>query len=297
MQRRSRLALSALAALAGLAGAAGLAARTMTPPSVLAIDWRMESAAFGGISGFDVTPDGQDFVAVGDNGTILAGHLLREGGQLVGIAAGPPHWLPAEAGPWDEFYPEDAEGVSLDATGRLTISYEGYTRVWRLAPGPLPERIEQDPAFWRMHGNGSLEAVATLADGTILAMPELPATRDAYPVYLHDASGWRQPFSLARDGFWRAVGADVGPDGRLYLLERQFLGFGFMSRIRRFDLAPGAGRLPGELLYRSPPGRHGNLEGIGIWRDGDGNLRAVMVSDDNFLPIQRSQVVEAILAP
>lgn len=88
------------------------------------------------------------------------------------------------------------------------------------------------------------------------------------------------------------VAADFGPDGRLYLLERDFRGIGgFASRLRRFDLTERG--FDGETtLFQTPFSLHDNLEGLSIWRDAQGGLRATMISDDNFLFVQQTQIVE-----
>jgi len=97
--------------------------------------------------------------------------------------------------------------------------------------------------------------------------------------------------ALPRIGVFRPVAADFGPDGRFYLLERRFHGpGGFSSRLRRFDLGP-KGFSSGQVLLQTKAGRHDNLEGLSIWRGPDG-LRATMISDDNFLFMQVTEIVE-----
>ena len=91
---------------------------------------------------------------------------------------------------------------------------------------------------------------------------------------------------LARDGF-AVTGADLGPDGRLYVLERNFTGLGFRSRLRRVNM-DGSEE---EILLTTPTGTHDNLEGVAIWADDQG-LRATMISDDNFRFFQRTEVVD-----
>lgn len=87
------------------------------------------------------------------------------------------------------------------------------------------------------------------------------------------------------------MGADIGPDGRFYLLEREFTGVGFRSRVRRFDMSDTA--LTNEItLIESHLLRHDNLEGISVWRDAAGALRLTMISDDNFNFFQRTELVE-----
>ncbi|SNT22177.1 esterase-like activity of phytase family protein [Tropicimonas sediminicola] len=294
MRRRPRLALTLLVALAGVAG---VAARSHAPATVTRVDWHGDAELFGGWSGIDVSDDGATFWAVSDAGLITRGRLLRQNGQLVGIEAEAPWTIAGERTPENLFLGSDSEGISIASDGSLAISYEGMNRVWLYDdPHARATRLDQAGAFLELENNKGLEAVATAPDGALLAIPEnLPEGWEDYPVFRHAGDRWDQPFALEQEGLWRSVGADFGPDGRLYLLERKFVAIGFASRIRRFDLSDPAEVKPGETIFSSPVGRHDNLEGIGIWRDPDGRLRAVMVSDDNFLPFLRSEIVEAIL--
>ena len=45
------------------------------------------------------------------------------------------------------------------------------------------------------------------------------------------------------------------------------------------------------LLLESTTLQYDNLEGIAVWKDGLG-IRITMISDDNFLPVQRTELVE-----
>jgi hypothetical protein len=76
------------------------------------------------------------------------------------------------------------------------------------------------------------------------------------------------------------------------VLEREFYGLmGFASRLTRYEVGS-AGLGPAEVMFKSPIGFHDNLEGVAIWRDAAGHLRATMVADDNFLPFLSSGLVE-----
>ena len=97
------------------------------------------------------------------------------------------------------------------------------------------------------------------------------------------------------DAEFLPVGADFGPDGALYLLERDFTGFGFRSRVRRFDITGPARGGAGEILLQSRARQFDNLEGLSVWRDEAGRIRLTMVSDDNFLFVQRTELVEYVL--
>jgi hypothetical protein len=87
------------------------------------------------------------------------------------------------------------------------------------------------------------------------------------------------------------VGADFRPDGRFYLLERSFGPLGFRSRVRSWHLAEDGGQ--DERLHLQTERRtHDNLEGLAVWRDSADRIRLTMISDDNFLFFQSTEVVE-----
>ncbi len=88
-------------------------------------------------------------------------------------------------------------------------------------------------------------------------------------------------------------GADVGPDGMLYVLERDFAVFGFRSRVRRFA-RDGSDET---VILESRTGQHDNLEGISVWRDAAGDIRITMVADDNFGAFQRNEIVDYRVLP
>jgi hypothetical protein len=50
-----------------------------------------------------------------------------------------------------------------------------------------------------------------------------------------------------------------------------------------------------ENLFATGQLSHENLEGISVWTHQKGATRVTMISDDNFLPILSSEVVEYIL--
>jgi len=60
--------------------------------------------------------------------------------------------------------------------------------------------------------------------------------------------------------------------------------------VRRFALSDSA-LGPPEVLLETTPLQYDNLEGIAVWQDAQG-IRLTMISDDNFLFVQRTEVVE-----
>ena len=81
----------------------------------------------------------------------------------------------------------------------------------------------------------------------------------------------------------------------LYLLQRDFRGLGgFANRLIRVDLTKATGpdtQLDEQVLLQTNYHQYGNLEGLSIWKDGQG-LRATMISDDNFLMLLQTEIVE-----
>ncbi len=297
MPRRARGALTAL--LLAVAGPGGSTPPGSAPPAT-AFVWRMPAAGFGGFSGLWVAPDGGRFVAVGDRGAVATGRLLRDGaGAIAGVEGAALGRLRDAAGrplrdPWT-----DAEGLAVAPDGTLHVAFEARHRIVRLAAPEAPaEALPAHPDFARLPPNKGIEALAIDGRGRLLAIPERPAgAAEALPVYRFEGGSWRRAFALPFEAPWLVAAADVGPDGGLYLLERDLrLPFGFRSRVRRFALAE-AGAGGGAVLWETRAGQFGNLEGLAVWRDAAGALRLTMISDDNLLPVLTTSFVEVVLAP
>ncbi len=288
--RRHLVALIAL-----LAVACGVSPEPVGPARFLSA-WTFEPDKewLGGFSGLD-SPDGQRFAMVSDQGYYVLGRFRREDGRITGFdrfrvytQAHPPGRRHGVG--------RDAEGLVWDG-GRLAVSREGVHEVWRNDdPAGPPEVLPRHPDFVTLPVNKSLEALAGEADGTLLTLPET-ARGGVFQLYRWDGADWRRSAMLsASDGF-SAVGADIGPDGWFYLLERRLhLPFRFSSRVRRFRIESDR-VLAEETVLRTAPGVHDNLEGLTVWRDARGDLRLTMVSDDNFLRMQRTEFVEYVVPP
>lgn len=258
--------------------------------------WRDPMPGFGGLSAIDLAPDGLGFVAVSDHAAIFSGRLRRgRQGEVVGVDLAPdmPVIPLSHHGTPVQFNMTDAEGVAIAPDGGLYVSYELEDRVVRYGPEGRKWLGEDWPeAFRSFEANAGIEALAIDAEGRLWAMPEKSPDPATIPVYRREGRDWTQPLDLRRDGTWRPVGADFGPDGRLYLLERDYWPMlGFMSRVRRiaFD---GNKIVEDQVLMQSEAGIYDNLEGLAVWQDRDGAIRLTMISDDNFLPTQQTEIVD-----
>ena len=146
-----------------------------------------------------------------------------------------------------------------------------------------------------MSNNKGLEALATTPDGWILAIAEKPASKGC-PVFLIRYSGEVDRAWLPSNNRHYVTGADVGPDGRLYVLMRDFsLLLGISILIDRYDLDEDGYPLAEtrERLARFDNATGiDNMEGISLWTDEQGATRLALISDDNYNGFQRTLLMD-----
>ncbi|MEO9515199.1 MAG: esterase-like activity of phytase family protein [Paracoccaceae bacterium] len=235
---------------------------------------------FGGLSAIEISSDGAEAFLVSDRGALFRADISRQSGKLTNISV---ERLPQSLRGFD------SEGLAIDADGQWFVSLEGRSQVRALPKRRLPRH----PDFRQFPGNGGLEALAIDRDGALWTLPETSALqRHPIPIYRFADRRWTIPRTLPRDGLFLPVGADFGPDGKLYILERHLNVLGFRTRVRR--ITPGQ-TTPPETLLKTAALTHGNLEGIAVWQDTQGRVRVTMVSDNNFKPYLRSEMVEYVL--
>jgi len=253
--------------------------------------WSSEAKDFGGFSGLELSDDGESFTTITDRGiSVTTGDFIRKNGVITGVANAQTVSFPRPDGALEKHW-ADSEGLAIAPDRTIYISAEGPRhQVYEFPVGatkaiPLPRH----PDFANLQPNSSLEALAIGPDGALYTIPERSGrmTRP-FPVYRYKDGSWDIPFRIRREGEHLVSGADVGPDNRLYILERDFTGIGFKSRVRRFNL-DGSEET---TVLNTHNGTHDNLEGISVWRDPEGHLRMTMISDDNFNFFQQTEIVE-----
>lgn len=291
MRKRTQLGLT-IAVLVTL-GLQSSASAPVPEGFVGSFRWSINDPAFGGLSGIEVDDTGAGFVAISDRGNFFSGTLHRNAnGRVDDVTAVVVTPVVGREGKRLRKGKLDTEGLAI-AAGGIYVSLEGPAQVVRfktLAGGGKALVSADD--FADMQRNSSLEALAIDTEGALYTLPERSGRLDEpFPVYRFK-DGWTQPFSISRIGDYLPTAADFGPDGRLYVLEREFHGLlGFQSRVRRFVVTPDSIDA-GETMFETAIGQHDNLEGLSVWRDGDGALRLTMISDDNFRFFQSTQIVE-----
>ena len=253
--------------------------------------------AFGGFSAIHVYPGGRRFLATSDRGHFMTGEIARNAETITAVDKIQLTPIHNPKGKPLRKHKVDAEGLAVRDDGQIFVSFEANHRVWtyQSKEGPAA-RLPRHADFKTLQNNSSLEALAIDNRGLLYTIPERSGNlHRPFPVYRYSGGKWDRKLSLPRLGEHLVVGADFGPHGYFYLLERHYATLqGFSTRIRRFTLtAKGFGQ--GETLLQTPVGRHDNLEGISVWQDDLGNTRITLIADDNFRFFQRTEIVEYML--
>jgi hypothetical protein len=273
-----------------------LLAQAQTLTSVGRIVLKLDLEGFGGLSGIEVSPDG-NFLAISDQGRFVEGSITRIDGEIRGATIAPLRLILDSKGNPLTGYHTNAEGLAIGPDGSIYIAFEGNHRIMRHETlTAAAEFLPKHPDFRNLQNNSGLEALAINADGVLLTIPERSGKETRpFPVYRFDGTEWSQTTSIPRDGQFLVTGADFGPDGRLYVLERAFkVPVGFSMRIRRFTFVNDT-LIDGETLLVVRTNRLDNMEGISVWVDEHGQTRLTLVSDDNFNPLLRTVIAEYLV--
>jgi hypothetical protein len=253
---------------------------------------------FGGLSGLWLASDGARLIAASDRGTLwLAGLEHADEGTLLGFAG----WQPIEPGTAVGDPPErDLEALAVSGE-HLVIAYEGAHRLRRL-PLDAPERPAAalaTPAPLAEPHNVGIEALVAMADGALLAIAEgvrSPSGDHAAWLIEGDRTAW---LAYAPASGFAPTGADRLDDA-IFVLERRVSLGGLSARVVMLDAAdvrPGARLVGRELGVLQPPALSENFEGIAARRAPDGGVLLYLLSDDNFIPLMRTLLLQFALRP
>ncbi len=260
---------------------------------------------FGGLSGLAISADGSRLSAVTDKGDwVHFSPTLSPSGQLTGIAAAQiGDLLNLDGKPLRKKRNSDAESL-ITIDGGFAVSFERRHRLWfyRGTPNPLRARPTEFalPALSRaMPANKGMETLARLRDGRLIAIAEeFPKDAPYSQGWMFEKDRWHG-FRYRRHALFVPVGAAVLPDGRLLVLERRysFIG-GFGTRLVAIypgSIRPGADITGRELARFERPLITENFEGIAAYRNAAGKTVLYLISDDNFIALQRTILLKFAL--
>lgn len=275
---------------------------------------RSDRREVGGLSGLVISDAGRSFLSLSDDGVMVRARLDRdESGRPIGLSAASIRRLVTSKGPLPRNKAlSDTESIDVftDDGGRRfgVVSFEQRPMVM---VGPLEAdgfvgvltAMDLPKDVRRLQANRGLESVAALPAGNSLGGRFIilaeEAERGATTV---DQPGWviggvaPLGFRVRRLNGYDLTDAKIGPDGRLYVLERTFsLAEGVRCRIRSFslsDIRPGA-VIDGDTIFEASLAEEiDNMEGLAIWKTASGETRISLISDDNHLFIQRTLYLE-----
>lgn len=249
-----------------------------------------EGDAFGGFSGLVVDTDSKGLIAINDKGDWWqapfdpSGTNPPQGGTVAPYAPG------AKADKTDL----DAESL-VRARGGFLVAFEQRHRLeWVARPGALPE-----PAgflapidFAGISDNSGMEAIVMLSPERLLAFSERGLNQDGVlKAWLVDGEAVK-PISFRPPKNFAPTDAALLPDGDVLLLLRHYSAVDGVAvrvhRIKAADLVPGAVLVGEEVLELKTDQSVDNMEGLDLITLGDNIVRLVMISDDNFNPLQRT---------
>jgi hypothetical protein len=264
---------------------------------------------FGGLSGLRLDAKGERFIAISDKGSWFTGRIVYNGREMTGlddVEASPmlgPDGKPITSRGWF-----DSESIALDGS-MVYIGLERVNQVLRFdfAKGftrASGEVVPLPPAARKLPFNKGLEALVMVPKGfalagTLLAISERGLDAQGNILAFLVGGKTQGQFTVRRTDSFDVSDAVLLPSGDLLLLERKFSLLGGIGiRIRRIALAsvaPGA-VIDGPSIFNADLGNEiDNMEGIDAHVTPDGQTILTLVSDDNFLMIQRNLLLQFTL--
>lgn len=270
------------------------------------------SSLLGAISSIRFRPDGQSFLAVMDTGHWVEGEIARDAeGRLAQVGDLKVTSMIDAKGRTEQVKSAmDSEGLAL-RDGEALVSFE-QTNLVSIYPDPgfaqsrplknLPILIPRA----ELRSNRGLETIvvspkSSPLEGAVLVVSELSYDAAGH-LYAAVLDGPRKGvFGVVRKEPFAVTDGAFLPDGDLLLLERRFSfaeGIGMqIRRIRGEDIKPGA-VVDGEVIMQADMGYQiDNMEGLDIFAGPGGDIRIILVSDDNHSILERNLMLEFRLVP
>ncbi|MBL8550026.1 MAG: esterase-like activity of phytase family protein [Hyphomonadaceae bacterium] len=272
------------------------------------IELTSRDRAFGGLSDLSVGADGA-LIAISDSGMWLRAQLQSdETGAPRALSGVRLAVLRDERGRrFKSGATRDSEGLARLSDGRLAVSYERETRVLvhdldALGPTAAGARGPRLRGVEDLHPNTTLEAITQLRDGRLL----IGAERDAHgyaPFWITPLDAQAPVATIGRLKLpfgYGLSGMALLPDGDVVALIRAYGPVvGAYARLLRLDgaaLEQGIVRATPLAQLRAPLPLD-NFEGVAAAALPGGGARLYLVSDDNYMPTQRTLLYVFDLTP
>lgn len=257
-----------------------------------------EDDDFGGISGITLSENGENFVLLSDKSFFFKGKIIRDNlNKIIDLKIREKGQLSSSKGEILTGKNIDSESIVKKDKRGYYISFESNNRIMYHETLKSPGKfIPEHPDFDKLLFNDGIEALAIKDNGELYALPELPPKgKDFHPIYKFYNNSWTIIDKIKIDQGFKIVDAEMIDDENLITLERKFSFYdGFKIRLRRIKFEKDIIK-NSEILLESLPWEYYNFEGLGKWKDSNGNIYLTLVSDNQFSPLLKTEVKEFIL--
>ena len=270
--------------------------------------WRLEQVNYlnidrnekdyGGFSGLLISNEGTEALVVTDKSFFFVLELRRdENDILTGYSVIRKGRILSSKGEHLNGRNTDSESIVIDENNNYYISFESNHRIMMHAEvegkGVF---VPKHPMFRKLSVNKGIEALAIDADNRLIAIPEKPPLGISdIPIFRLQNDKWEIIKHVKINDNFLVTDAEILPEGLLLILERKFSWTqGFKTRFRLISLDKFDNTEP-ITVFTSTANQFDNLEGLTLWRDKTGEMRILTVSDDNFHPLQQSEIREFFL--
>ena len=270
--------------------------------------WKLEQAGFlnidrnekdyGGFSGLLVNNAGTEALVVTDKSFFFVLELRRDDNDiLTGYSVIKKGRILSSKGEHLNGRNTDSESIAMDGNNNYYISFESNHRIMMHAEvegkGIF---VPKHPMFRKLSVNKGIEALAIDNENRLIAIPEKPPLGISdIPIFRLQNNKWEIIKYVKIEDNFLVTDAEILPMGLLLILERKFSWTqGFKTRFRLISLDKFNNTEP-IIVFTSTSNQFDNLEGMTFWKDKKGEMRILTVSDDNFHPLQQSEIREFFL--
>lgn len=244
---------------------------------------------FGGFSGLIIDDESKNLLAISDKGDWWQAPFDAQSS------------VPPMSGTVQRFsFGAKAAKIDLDAeslikfNGGYLVSFEHNHRLEFVSEiGAAPSKpLLSNIDFSGISGNGGMEAIAHLETGQVLAFSEKGLNGAGHlQAWLVSADNV-QTLKFQPPKNFSPTDAAVMPNGDVLVLMRHFSAIDGVAIkvlvIKADDIIAGAVLTGQEVLHLTPEFTVDNMEGLDVVALDADTIRLVMISDDNFNPLQRT---------